>query len=413
MDKIGSGKLAIVWLISCSLLVACGGGGGGAGSAGSVVFNNGSFDSGTGFDATVQTVALATDGSGDIYVGGFFTQYQGIARNRIVRLNNDGSLDAAFDPGTGFNASVLSIAPTTDGSGDIYVGGSFTTYDGISRARIARLNNDGSLDTGFDPLGGFNSLVRSIALAPDGTGDIYVGGSFASFDGVVRGRIARLTSSGTLNFSFNPGTGFNGARVETVIASDDGSGDIYAGGDFTAYRGEARAGIVRINSDGTHDAGFIQGSGFAPVGVSSLVLATDGSGDVYAGGAFATYNSVSRVRIARINSDGTLDPAFTVGSGFDERVLSIAPARDGSGDIYVGGIFSSFQGNSRNGVVRLNSDGSNDVGFNPGSGYDSSVTRVIPASDGSNELYVGGRFTTYRTVVINRINRLNSVADPD
>src|SRR5436305_323162 len=62
---------------------------------------------------------------------------------------NGGDLDAGFDPGTGANNSVLTTALQPDGK--IIIGGAFTSYNSIGRNRIARLNVDGSLDAGFDP----------------------------------------------------------------------------------------------------------------------------------------------------------------------------------------------------------------------------------------------------------------------
>ena len=89
----------------------------------------------------------AGDGSGDIYVGGYFYTYQGTISNNIIRLNADGSADTAFAVGTGFDySSVYTIAPAGDGSGDIYVGGTFTSYNGTFLIdRIARLAIDGTV----------------------------------------------------------------------------------------------------------------------------------------------------------------------------------------------------------------------------------------------------------------------------
>ena len=74
------------------------------------------------FNAPLYTVATATDGSGDVYAGGGFSTYLETESNRIIRLNPDGTIDAGFDVGTGFNGIVWSINPTSDGSGDVYVG---------------------------------------------------------------------------------------------------------------------------------------------------------------------------------------------------------------------------------------------------------------------------------------------------
>ena len=132
-------------------------------------------------------------------MGGSFTTYRGNSRASIARVNSDGSNDGGFDPGTGFNGTVWSIVPATDGSGDIIVGGDFSDYNGTARNNIARINSDGSLDTEFDPGLGFNFRVRSIAAATDGSGDLYVGGSFTTYKSGTANRIIRLDSNGNAN----------------------------------------------------------------------------------------------------------------------------------------------------------------------------------------------------------------------
>jgi hypothetical protein len=250
----------------------------------------------------VLAISPALDGSGDIYVGGDFTSYQGASRNRIVRLNADGSIDNGFTVGSGFNGIVYSIVPVNDGSGDIYVGGAFTSYAGNTRNRILRLNADGTIDAGFSVGSGFNSTVRSIALAADGSGDIYVGGDFAVYRGNVRSRIARANSDGSNDAGFSPGIGFN-AAVRSVVAATDGSGDIYVGGGFTDFDGNPQNRIARLNDDGSIDNGFAVGSGFDAY-LADIALATDGSGSLYASGNFQTYQSSPASRIIRLDSSG-------------------------------------------------------------------------------------------------------------
>ena len=99
----------------------------------------------------------------------------GQARNYIARLNADGTLDTGFNPNA--DGYVYSIALQADGK--ILIGGCFTTIGGVTRNRIARLNADGTLDTGFNP--NANGHVYSIALQADGK--ILVGGDFTTIGG--------------------------------------------------------------------------------------------------------------------------------------------------------------------------------------------------------------------------------------
>ena len=380
-------------------------------------FFNG-FNLARSFDSSVWAVAVADDGTGDVYLGGSFVSYNSTASNRIIRLNADGSVDPGFSIGTGFDDQVRVIALATDGSGDIYVGGSFSSYDAAASKGIIRLNSDGSVDAGFD-VGGGTGSVYSISPATDGSGDVYIGGQFSTYDGTASSCIARINSDGTLDAAFDVGTGFNfGTRVFSIVPTTDGTDDVYVGGSFTFYNGSGRNSLVRLNSDGTLDPAFNVGTGF-DAWVLSMALAPDGSGDLYAGGFFDTYKGTASEEIIRLNSDGSVDAGFDVGSGFALGVSYVAAAEDGSEDVYVGGDFVLYQGLSEEHLIRLNSDGSKDSGFNIGAGFTVRgtgggwVAALAPLTDGSGDLYVGGGFQDYDGTAINRIIKLNSDGSMD
>src|SRR5690606_15703468 len=98
-----------------------------------------------------------------------------------VRLSTDGGRLTGFGEKLGLNGTINSIAPVADSSGDIWVGGTFTNYSTTSRNGIARLNSDGTPDASFDPGSGFNGSVNHVAAASDGSGDIYVAASATTY----------------------------------------------------------------------------------------------------------------------------------------------------------------------------------------------------------------------------------------
>ncbi|MFM9006926.1 MAG: delta-60 repeat domain-containing protein, partial [Flavobacteriales bacterium] len=71
----------------------------------------------------------------------------------------DGTLDAGFNPGTGADNIIYATALQTDGK--IIIGGQFTSYNGTTRNSIARLNADGTLDASFNPGTGANDRIRT------------------------------------------------------------------------------------------------------------------------------------------------------------------------------------------------------------------------------------------------------------
>src|SRR5205085_10143494 len=107
------------------------------------------------------------------------------------------TLDPTFNPGYGPESEVSTM--TLLDSGKIMIGGMFTEVDGVPRNRIARLNADGSLDLTWDPGAGANYFVNTIAATP--SGDLIVGGVFNYFDGLPRPFLARVLGGSPLPFA--------------------------------------------------------------------------------------------------------------------------------------------------------------------------------------------------------------------
>ena len=141
-------------------------------------------------DGSVWSLAVQADGR--ILVGGAFTALSpdGVGRSRIGRLNADGSVDGAFNPGVGGSTPyVYSLGMQADGK--ILVGGYFTTVAGQSSPDLARVNQDGSLDSGFSP--GVNGIVDALAI--QGDGKVLVGGEFSYLGGWARYCLGRLNAT--------------------------------------------------------------------------------------------------------------------------------------------------------------------------------------------------------------------------
>ncbi len=361
-----------------------------------------SFDMSTGANDRVFTLAPATDASGDLYVGGHFTSINGVETIRLARLNSDGSVDTAYDMST--YGVVYALAPTRDGSGDLYVGGNFTSINGVETIGLARLNSDGSVDTAFDMSKG--GVVKALAPTRDGSGDLYVGGNFTSINGVETIGLARLNSDGSVDTTFDMS---KKGVVNALSPTSAGSGDILVGGDFFSINGVISRCLARFISSGVYDSDFYFESGGVSARIFALTPAKDGSGDLYVGGEFTSINGVETIGLARLNSDGSVDTAFDMSKG--GYVKALAPTRDGSGDLYVGGKFTSINGVETINLARLNSDGSVDTTFDMSKrGY---VKALAPASDGSGDIYVGGYLESINGIKAICIAKLNSDSSVD
>ncbi len=349
------------------------------------------FNPKTGFDSWVSATSIQSNGK--IIVGGSFNTFNGVTSNYIARLNGDGSLDTNFNSGTGFNSTIYTTSIQPDGK--IIVGGVFSSYNGITINRIARLNNDGTLDPTFNIGTGFNNVVLTISIQTDGK--IIVGGDFTNFNGVSRKKIARLNNDGTLDTTFNIGTGFNHCVQSISIQTD---GKIIVGGDFDTFNGVTSNSIARLNGDGTLDTTFNMGTGFG-----STVTATNiqTNGKILVGGYFTTYNGITRPRIARLNSNGSLDTAFTPQMGLSYSAIDIIVIQS-NGKIIIGGSFDTINGLKRKCIARLNSDGSLDMGFNTGTGFNTPVYTASLQSDG--KIITGGDFSFFNGIKRAKIARL-------
>jgi uncharacterized delta-60 repeat protein len=176
-----------------------------------------------------------------VLIGGSFSTVDGIERNGIARLNFDGSPDSGFDPGAGAGGSVYSVVLQPDNK--MLVGGSFSSFNGSSHRGIVRLHPNGTLDDSLDARGPWRSdfFVHAVALQPDGK--ILIGGNFTT--ATARHHIVRLHPNGTLDESFKLPIVNN---IIQAIAVQRGGG-ILAGGSFTTVSGISRRGIVRLLGD--------------------------------------------------------------------------------------------------------------------------------------------------------------------
>jgi len=363
-------------------------------------------------NGTVRALAVQADGK--IVIGGDFTALQpnlGATTkvNRLARLNKDGSVDPTFnaDVGGGYTPQVYAVLiQPTDGS--IVLGGGFTSVDGVARNRIARVSSTGALDPTFDP----NADNLVFALAAHYNGQILVAGGFTNIGGQARNFLARLNPNGTADAGFDPSA--NGRATALAVQRD---GKIFAGGDFTTVQPNGidtpatRNHLVRLNTDGSLDTAF---NGNANANVVALAVQPDG-GLIVGGGFSSVWGAGGEVEgrnyLARFNPDGSLDLVF--GAGVNNIVDAIAFQPDGK--IVIGGYFTGLLGRSantsavRNRLARINADGSLDTTLN----LDASGRPVVSLLQSDGKILIGGTFTSVGGVTHNRLARLNADGSVD
>jgi len=363
------------------------------------------FNGGGGMNDDV--LALALRANGQILAGGNFTTVNGTPRNYLARLNTDGSLDSAnFLSGlAAANGPVRAVVSQSDDK--VVVGGSFTTFNGIVRNHIARVNTDGSLDSTFNPGSGANNVVNSLVETfIGGTRFLYAGGNFTSYNSSPEFGVVRLTDHGTVDSSFNTGVGANGTvfAVATYPTNSVYAGKVLVGGAFNNFNNHNAGYIVRLNSDGSVDTNFLVNLGTGASGnVRCLAVQLDGG--VVIGGEFTNFNGIAANRIARVNADGSVDGTFSTNAapGADNVVNAVAVQADGR--IVVVGDFTQADGVTRNRITRLMPDGTVDPTVNFGEGANGAVEAlVIQPLD--QFLVIGGAFTQFQSQTNYHIARI-------
>lgn len=263
-----------------------------------------SFNPGTGANYEVRHIIVQSDGK--ILLGGPFVSINGVSRRGIARLNPDGSLDSDFDPGTGFSASFDPAYPyvrslALDQEGRVVIGGSFDSFNGVATGSLVRLTPQAVLDGSFSPdLDPSSSEIADVLILPDQR--IRIAGSFNGLNGQASGGIAGLLTDGATDPMFVQGPDIVQGVGHLV---NDGDGMLLCGTFFT-YQGIGRHRMARTDANGNLDLGFDVGVGFEGVllYLNSLVLQTDGK--ILVAGNFEFYNGSERIDVVRLISTNPL-----------------------------------------------------------------------------------------------------------
>ena len=361
---------------------------------------------GNGAASGVATIAALADGS--VIAGGYFSNFNGVTRASIVKINSSGVVDSSFNPllqATSFQFVVVQKI-ITDGAAGLFISGSFASIGGVARDGIAKLLPSGALDSNwtagqsgqilFRGNGGPANLTEFLYLvsggmlsrvrvdngqldasfsppaqlsnisngAQDGQGRIYI----ARLTNSAPGHLFRLLPSGALDSSWQPVA--NG-QVHGLLIDPQNDGQSYFTGTFTQVNSVARNGFVRINSSGIVDSTWNPPGSFYPI----EELAFDANTNVI----YAANGPINRYAAS---GSGTPDPAwnYDVSSGINcVRLVRPSLALVGN-NLWVSGpaTFSGPKAMSRilinNGAIQ-NEFAASGINFFP-------ISKISPESDG-------------------------------
>lgn len=291
---------------------------------------------------TVSAVARQADGG--LLIGGNFAYVDGQPRGNIARIRPDGTLDPDWHPQVTNTINTLAVNPST---GAVYVGGFLTAVDGVARSRLAKLDGTtGALDPAWNPAP--NSTVSSLVVDPV-SGAVFAGGAFATIGSpsVARLGLAKIdgAGSGAIDATWTPAAkAFSSVNAMALTSG----GALYVGGTFTTITSAGSSTATTRNYLARIDAtsGVLDADWNPSAGASVAALALDpATGDVYAGGSFTTIGvpAVSRQRLAKIGGAGigAVDATFSAAAGSSVYALAFDPAEN---TLYVGGAFTTLAG---------------------------------------------------------------------
>jgi uncharacterized delta-60 repeat protein len=299
--------------------------------------------------------------NGQTLLGGGFTNVGGAARQGMARIGWTGANDSSF-ANPQLTGWVYSIGVQKNGG--YIAGGDFTSAGGGAQAKLARILSNGAIDGAFAPTFNAGAYINSVVIQPDGK--IVIAGSFTTVNGISKARVARLNASGSLDMSFT-------ANVDQppLVMALQADGKILIGGYFENVGGVPHSALARLNSDGNVDSSFSPTIGGIPIH-EVYEIAIDRNGGILVGGKFDSVNSVPRQNMARLQSSGTLDTTF-VGPSLDGPVLKIVP--DLNHSLYIAGRFLNIGGIPTPGIGQLTDIGQV-VGF-PNTGANDVLSMTI------------------------------------
>jgi N-acetylneuraminic acid mutarotase len=314
-----------------------------------------------------------------------------------------GTWDTQFGLPNGVSGAVRAVA--ADGQGNVYVGGSFIVVGGISTPvnNIARFNTQtntwSSLGTGSS--NGVNDVVSALAVVGN---EVVVGGFFTEAGGVSANRVARFNTQtntwSTLGTGSSNGVSGGGVTALAVVGNE-----VVVGGTFTQAGGVSANYVARFNTQTNTWSTLGTGSSNGVSGGGVTALAVVGN-EVVVGGSFTSAGGVSANYVARFNTQ--TNTWSTLGTGSSNGVNGVVSALAVVGnEVVVGGAFISAGGVFANRVARFNTQTNtwSSLGTGSSNGVNGEVRALAVVG---NEVVVGGGFIFAGGVSANYVARFNT-----
>jgi hypothetical protein len=322
-------------------------------------------------DGDVTAITLA---GGTLYIAGTFTRVGWQPRAGFAAIDaTTGALQAyapvlaSADPNTPGSVASMKVLGTA-----LYVGGNFTSFDGVPRVGFAAIDLASHAVLPWDPhadcRGSIDAAIGNI---------LYVSGCFTHIGGNARTALAAIDATSGTAQQFDPEP--DDSTITAMVT--DGS-SVYVAGNFHEIGGQLRVGIASLDPQ-TGAARSFQTPALDPSGTISALAITGHT--LYIGGRFATLGTSPRDNLAAVNAQTGAALAWAPVTSGPVRSLAVSGS-----SVFVGGSFASVGGQAASNLAVL--DPATGVLSPWGSGTNGIVYALAIAPDGQS-VFAGGQFT--------------------
>lgn len=317
-----------------------------------------------------KIAAAIPDGSGGVYISGSFEYVGGLSRRSLAQIDSNGNV-------TSWNPDVEGMVKCMEmKNGIIYFGGIFSEVGGIARNHLAAVDCITGIVTSFNSvsIAPYYAFVNSISISGN---TLYAGGDYTTIGGISRQRISSFNLSTGLITSWNPMI-FSGA-VNKVLSAN---GKVYVCGSFSNFASGVRYGVAELDSI-TGQLTSFNASLNSGVTVFNMILSNN---IMYVEGNFTSIHGVPRTKLAAIKLASGFPNLWMPNPDASAHLLKLE-----NGNILISGDFKFIGGISKRHLALVDTLLGTAQPF-----MNIKVSGTVLATCKSNgKLFLGGDYTSY------------------
>jgi len=342
-----------------------------------------------GEDMLVNTLSLT---GSNIFAGGNFNSVNGVTRNSLAAVDLLTKEVTSWDPNVTYTGAAAFMSEMVQYGSNLYISGTFDAVGGTARNRFAAISKTTGLPIEFLPTTTFTNAPFTLAVD---NSKLYISGTFTTIGDSARNNVAAVDLTTGNITAWNPD--IDSGSTYYVNAFGFSGSTVYMSGVFENVGSSPRKGLAAV--DDSLGSALVWnpnlGNSSASTGFRGYAMTVYNS-IVYVGGNFDTVGTTGRRGLAAIDaSTGSIaswNPVITLPSGS----LGITSLGTAGSTLFIGGEFSTVEGNARTGVAAIDILSASVMDWNPQLNRIGTATKVVSFEiDNGNELlYVAGDFTT-------------------